>query len=178
MKIGIKSILLCASALALTPAADAQTASGSTTVRTTTTTHVSSRSGTRHRAHRARRVVHHRSRGATTRHVASSRTTTTTTTTRTDRTQSAVAPEAQYREGPQYQERVLTAQDRVYAGQDGRYYCRRPDGTTGLIVGGAAGALLGNVIAKGSSSTLGTILGAGAGALAGREIEQRTVRCR
>lgn len=175
MKIGIKGILLCAGAMTLVPAAGAQTAGHATTVRTTTTTtRVSTRAGTRHRTHHVRRVAHHRSRHAT-----SSRTaTSTTTTTRTERTETAFVPERQYREGPQYQERTLTEQDRVYAGQDGRYYCRRPDGTTGLIVGGAAGALLGNLIAPGKSNTLGTILGAGAGALAGREVEQRTVRCR
>ena len=33
--------------------------------------------------------------------------------------------------------RVLSANDRVYLGRDNRYYCRRSDGTTGLIIGGA-----------------------------------------
>ena len=174
MKIGIKSLLLCASALAFAPTADAQTAGVSTSVRTTTTTtHVSSRAS-RHRAYRAHRVVRRRSRGGA--HASSSQTTTSTST--TTQTSHTYAPEREYREGGQYQERVLTAQDRVYAGEDGRYYCRRPDGTTGLIVGGAAGALLGNVLTKGGSSTLGTILGAGAGALAGRAVEQHTVHCR
>jgi hypothetical protein len=50
-----------------------------------------------------------------------------------------------YRDGPNYQERRLSAQDEVYRGSDGRYYCKRNDGTTGLIVGGAGGAVLGNV---------------------------------
>ncbi|MBX9885887.1 MAG: hypothetical protein K2X68_13040, partial [Novosphingobium sp.] len=35
-----------------------------------------------------------------------------------------------YREdNRRYRERRLSANDRVYRGQDGRYYCRRPDGT-------------------------------------------------
>jgi hypothetical protein len=38
---------------------------------------------------------------------------------------------------PGNQERALGPNDRVYTGSDGRYYCRRSDGTTGLIVGGA-----------------------------------------
>jgi len=83
-----------------------------------------------------------------------------------------------YRDGPGYSERVLAANDRIYVGQDGRYYCRRPDGTTGLIVGGLAGGLLGGVIAPGGSSTLGAILGGAGGALAGRAIERDQVRCR
>jgi len=53
-----------------------------------------------------------------------------------------------------------------------RYYrdCRRGSGTTGLIVGGAAGALLGRPLDGGRDRTTGTVLGAGAGALLGREV--------
>lgn len=83
-----------------------------------------------------------------------------------------------YRDGPSYSERVLAENDNVYVGRDGRYYCKRNDGTTGLIVGGIAGGVLGGVIAPGGSKTLGAILGAGAGALAGREIDRSNVRCR
>ncbi|MDQ1156229.1 hypothetical protein QE385_000556 [Sphingomonas sp. SORGH_AS 950] len=86
-------------------------------------------------------------------------------------------PVGDYRDGPQYRERVLQPQDRVYAGTDGRYYCRRSDGTTGLIIGGAAGGILGNLVG-GRSSTIATLLGAAGGALAGRSIEQNQVRCR
>src|SRR3546814_6781219 len=64
-----------------------------------------------------------------------------------------------YRDDPRYRERRLSRNDRVYRGRDGRYYCRRSDGTTGLIVGGLAGGVLGNVIAPGGSETLGTIIG-------------------
>jgi hypothetical protein len=67
---------------------------------------------------------------------------------------------------------------RIYRGSDDRYYCRRSDGTTGLIVGGAIGGLLGNQIARGQSNTIGTIIGAGAGALLGREIDRGGVSCR
>jgi hypothetical protein len=87
-------------------------------------------------------------------------------------------PEHYYREDPRYRERVLSSNDRVYVGNDGRYYCRRSDGTTGVIVGGIAGGVLGNIIAPGGSKTLGTIIGAGAGALAGGAIDQNNVRCR
>ena len=88
-------------------------------------------------------------------------------------------PVGDYRDGSQYRERVLQPQYRVYAGTDGRYYCRRPDGTTGLIIGGAAGGILGNLVG-GRSSTIATLLGAAGGALAGRSIEQNQnqFRCR
>jgi hypothetical protein len=66
----------------------------------------------------------------------------------------------------------------VWQGQDGRRYCRRSNGTTGLIVGGAAGALVGRAIDTGGSRTTGTILGAAAGALIGREIQRSRSRCR
>ncbi|WP_294302928.1 glycine zipper 2TM domain-containing protein [uncultured Sphingomonas sp.] len=89
-------------------------------------------------------------------------------------------PARYYRNGTQYRERVLGADERVYSGNDGRYYCRRSDGTTGLIVGGAAGGILGNVIDGGRSRTVGTLLGAAAGALGGRAIERSNdqIRCR
>lgn len=85
-----------------------------------------------------------------------------------------------YRNDRRYQERRLAANERVYRGQDGRYYCRRPDGTTGLIVGGIAGGVLGNIIAPGGSEFLGTLLGAAGGAVAGRAIDRNNpdARCR
>jgi hypothetical protein len=97
-----------------------------------------------------------------------------------DRYENGYDPSRYYRSGPQYDERVLAPDDRVYAGSDGRYYCKRNDGTTGLIVGGAAGGLLGNVIDGGHSRIVGTLLGGAAGALAGRAIErnEQEVVCR
>lgn len=66
---------------------------------------------------------------------------------------------------------------RVWRGEDGRTYCRKRNGTTGLIIGGAAGALLGREIDGGRDRTLGTILGAAAGALLGREVDGHGTRC-
>ncbi len=92
-------------------------------------------------------------------------------------------PSRDYRDG-NYQERVLASDDRVYRGTDGRYYCKRNDGTTGLIVGGVGGAVLGNVIDGGRSRAVGTILGAIGGAIAGRAVERSAnerngeIRCR
>ena len=88
-----------------------------------------------------------------------------------------------YRDGRYYRERRLSSNDRIYRGRDGRYYCRRNDGTTGLIIGAGVGALIGNSIDGGRSSTLGTILGAVAGGAIGREVDRdsgsrRDLRCR
>jgi hypothetical protein len=80
--------------------------------------------------------------------------------------------------GRYYEPRVLGRGDRVWRGDDGRYYCRRDNGTTGLIVGAAAGALLGRALDGGRERTLGTILGAAGGAVLGREIDRGSVRCR
>ncbi|KQN00267.1 glycine zipper 2TM domain-containing protein [Sphingomonas sp. Leaf25] len=83
-----------------------------------------------------------------------------------------------YRDGRYYQPRPLSRNDRVYRGQNGRYYCRRSDGTTGLIIGGLGGGVLGNVIAGGDSRLLGTLLGGAGGALLGRSVDRQQVVCR
>ena len=83
-----------------------------------------------------------------------------------------------YRDGDNYQERVMAPNERLYRGSDGRYYCRRSDGTAGLIVGGVAGGVLGDAIAPGGSKTLGTVLGAIGGAAIGSSIDRNNVRCR
>ncbi len=86
-----------------------------------------------------------------------------------------------YRDDRRYQERRLSDNDRVYRGQDGRYYCRRNDGTTGLIVGGLAGGAIGAAIAPGGSGLLGAIIGGVAGAAGGKAIDKSSnkgVSCR
>lgn len=71
--------------------------------------------------------------------------------------------------------RRLGRNDRIYRGGDGRYYCRRDDGTTGLVIGALAGGLLGNAA---SGNTLGTLLGAGGGALLGQAVDRGDYHCR
>jgi uncharacterized protein YcfJ len=61
---------------------------------------------------------------------------------------------------------------REWRGRDGRRYCRRSHGTTGLVVGAVGGALVGRAIDTGGDRTAGTVLGALAGGLAGREIDR------
>ena len=66
---------------------------------------------------------------------------------------------------------------REWRGDDGRIYCRKSNGTTGLIIGGAGGALLGRAVDTHGDRTTGTVLGAAAGALLGKEIDSKR-RCR
>jgi outer membrane lipoprotein SlyB len=84
-----------------------------------------------------------------------------------------------YHDDPRYEERQLGANDEVYRGSDGRYYCRRSDGTTGLVIGAGVGALIGRGIDGGRNRAGGTIVGGVLGALLGRTVEQNSdVRCR
>lgn len=84
-----------------------------------------------------------------------------------------------YGNGPPrgHHRRHLGDNDMIYRDRDGRYYCKRDDGTTGTIVGALAGGVLGNVIAPGGSKTLGTILGAVGGGVAGRAIDRGDINC-
>jgi len=84
-------------------------------------------------------------------------------------------PADHYRADRRHRERRLSRDDRIYRGHDGRYYCRRGDGSTGLVVGAIAGGLLGNAI---GGNTLSTLLGAGGGAALGNSIDRGKVRCR
>jgi hypothetical protein len=80
--------------------------------------------------------------------------------------------------GRYYEPRPVSRRDRVWRGRDGRYYCRRANGTTGLIIGAAGGALLGREIDGGRDRAAGTIVGAALGGLLGREIDRGRARCR
>ena len=66
----------------------------------------------------------------------------------------------------------------VWRDSRGRYRCRRSNGTTGLIIGAAGGALVGRAIDGGRHRTTGTIVGAVAGALVGREVQRSSSRRR
>jgi hypothetical protein len=82
------------------------------------------------------------------------------------------------RHGRYREPRRLTRKDHVWRGRDGRYYCKRDNGTTGLIVGAAAGALLGRAIDTRGDRVLGTLLGGAGGAVLGREIDRGGLKCR
>jgi outer membrane lipoprotein SlyB len=66
----------------------------------------------------------------------------------------------------------------VWRDSHGRLRCKRSNGTTGLIVGAAGGALLGRAIDTHGERATGTILGAAAGALLGRSVDRSRVTCR
>lgn len=67
---------------------------------------------------------------------------------------------------------------RIWRGRDGQYYCRRENGTTGLLIGAAVGGLIGNEVAGRGDRTLGAIIGAAGGAILGRSIDRSSSRCR
>ena len=69
---------------------------------------------------------------------------------------------------------------KVWRDSHGRLRCKRSNGTTGLIIGAAGGALIGRAIDTRGERATGTIVGAAAGALLGREVDRnrRGYRCR
>lgn len=67
---------------------------------------------------------------------------------------------------------------KVWQDSSGRWRCKRSNGTTGLIIGAAGGALVGRAIDTHGERATGTILGAVGGALIGRSIDRSRVRCR
>ncbi|WP_395331376.1 glycine zipper 2TM domain-containing protein [Novosphingobium sp. BL-8H] len=71
----------------------------------------------------------------------------------------------------------VSRNDHVWRGRDGRYYCKRDNGTTGLIIGAGVGALAGHEIAGSGDQTLGAIIGGVAGGLLGREVDRGDLKC-
>ena len=67
---------------------------------------------------------------------------------------------------------------KVWRDSHGRLRCKRANGTTGLIIGAAGGALVGRAIDAHGERATGTILGAAAGALIGRSIDRNRMVCR
>lgn len=86
------------------------------------------------------------------------------------------APDYSYHK--KHRDEPVYGNTRVWRGSDNRYYCRRSNGTTGTIVGAAAGALAGRAIDTRGDRALGTILGAAGGAILGRKIDRSRYRCR
>ncbi|MEE4454596.1 glycine zipper 2TM domain-containing protein [Novosphingobium resinovorum] len=72
----------------------------------------------------------------------------------------------------------ITRNDRIWRGNDGRYYCKRDNGTTGLLIGAGVGALAGHQIAGNGDRTIGAILGGVLGGALGREIDKGDIQCR
>lgn len=87
-------------------------------------------------------------------------------------------PDDHYRDGRYYPQRRIGHRDRIYRGRDGRYYCRRIDGTTGLLVGEDIDRLLGDAAAPGQSRLIGELPGAGVSGVLSLRIDSGAVRCR
>ncbi|GGZ09788.1 glycine zipper 2TM domain-containing protein [Novosphingobium colocasiae] len=80
--------------------------------------------------------------------------------------------------GRYYHPRRITRNDHIWRGRDGRYYCRRDNGTTGLIIGAGLGALTGSAVAGRGDKTLGAVVGGVLGGVVGREIDRGDLQCR
>ena len=91
-----------------------------------------------------------------------------------------VAPSLMVTVTPADAQRRYRNSDREYRDYRGRVRCKKNIGTTGAIVGGVGGALLGRTVDTRGDRTLGTLGGAAAGALAGRAIDRGGTnnRCR
>lgn len=74
--------------------------------------------------------------------------------------------------------RRVSRGDRVWQGNNGQYHCERDNGTTGLIIGAAGGALLGRTVDTSGDRTVGTVVGGILGGLLGREVDRGEARCR
>ena len=74
--------------------------------------------------------------------------------------------------------RRITRDSYMWRGRDGRYYCKRDNGTTGLVIGAGVGALAGHELAGRGDKVLGAVLGGAVGAIVGREIDRGSLRCR
>lgn len=84
-----------------------------------------------------------------------------------------------YGRSARYYDEPVYRDTRIWRGRDGRYYCSRRDGTTGLLIGAGVGGLIGHELAgRGGDRTLGAILGAAGGAILGRAIDRSDSRCR
>ena len=74
--------------------------------------------------------------------------------------------------------RKITRSSYMWRGKDGKLYCKRDNGTTGLVIGAGVGALAGHELAGRGDKTLGAILGGALGAIIGREIDRGSLQCR
>lgn len=86
-----------------------------------------------------------------------------------------------YRSAPRYHNGrpIYVSRSNEYRwGPRGEIYCRRNDGSTGVIVGALAGGTLGNVLAGQGDKLVGSVLGGTLGAILGKEIDRGNARCR
>ena len=80
--------------------------------------------------------------------------------------------------GRYFEPRRLSNDDRIWRGDDGRYYCRRDNGTPGLLVGGSVDNMVDRRYRDGRERTVGSILEATGSVLFGREINRGGLKCR
>jgi hypothetical protein len=83
-----------------------------------------------------------------------------------------------YRDGRFYEARLLGPDDRIYRGRNDQYYCRRPDGTTGLIERGLAGRISQDMLDRGASVILADLANTRGGSALALAVDRQEVVCR
>lgn len=83
-----------------------------------------------------------------------------------------------YRDGRYYDLRPLTLGDRLYRGGDTNYYCRRADGTTGLVERGLFGTVSAELLPRGRSETIGNLVQTPKGAPLATLVAEGKLTCR
>lgn len=78
----------------------------------------------------------------------------------------------------QYYDRSGYYSGPTWRGDDGRYYCRRSNGSTGTLVGGGVGAVIGSQVAGRGDGLLGAIVGGAIGAVIGNSVDKNSNRYR
>ena len=83
-----------------------------------------------------------------------------------------------YRDGRYYDARSLGLGDRLYRGGGTNYYCRRSDGTTGLIERGLFGTTSAELLHKGQSGTVEDLIRTQKGAPLAASVAEGKLICR
>ena len=86
--------------------------------------------------------------------------------------------DAHYTEATADEGHALGYNDRIFAGEDGRFYCQRRNGSLGLAVMDDGSALPNNFIRPGQSVKLGMVVGSEGGAAVRHAIDARALTCR
>lgn len=82
-----------------------------------------------------------------------------------------------YRDRRFYEARALGPEDRIHRGRNDRYYCRRPDGTTGLVERGLTGRISQDMLERGGSVTLADLVEIRGGSALAPAVDRQRVVC-
>lgn len=84
---------------------------------------------------------------------------------------------AHYSDSP-YAGHPMSYNDRIFAGEDGRFYCQRHDGSLGLAVMAGGGPLPANLLRQNRSAKLGALIGSDGGTAVRHAVDAGALICR